>query len=120
MVMRNRIASGLAGLSLLLAVGAFAYLFFEPGEEETTIEQLEGVGLLVVLIFPITLCAAGFLVSLRPSAATRPVMWVISMIVSVYALVSVYTTGFYYLPAALLVIIASIAAESIPENGRST
>ncbi len=55
----------------------------------------------------------GFLVSLRQSKATKPVMWVISPIVSVFVLVSFYTIGDYYLPAALLLIMASIAAKAI-------
>ena len=124
---RNRIAKGLAGVSLLLANAALLFLAFWPYSykgtavstdggvvDETSASLIEqnGMGVLVWLIIPVVLCLVAFLVTLSRIRGGRVIMWAMAVLLLLFGLVSILSIGAFYLPAALALIIAAATAKT--------
>ena len=124
---RNRIAKGLAGVSLLLANAALLFLAFWPYSykgtavstdggvvDETSASLIEqnGMGVLVWLIIPVVLCLVAFLVTLSRIRGGKVIMWAMAVLLLLFGLVSILSIGAFYLPAALALIIAAATAKT--------
>ena len=129
---RNRIAKGMAGVSLVLANAALLFLAFWPyfykgtavstdGRvlEETSASLIEenGTGVLVWLIIPVVLCLVAFLVTLSRIRGGRVIMWTMAALLLLFGFVSILSIGVFYMPAALALIIAAATAKTF--NTRS-
>ena len=129
-MLRNRIARGLAGLSLLLALGAMLFLALWPnyyrGEEvspeggvvaRTSASLIEenGLDVLAVLLLPVGFCLWAFVVSLLGSRPTKAVLWVMAVLLLGFSLFTSLTVGAFYFPAALALILAASLAKTRPE-----
>ncbi len=124
---RNRIAKGMAGVSLVLANAALLFLTFWPyfykgtaastdGRvlEETSASLIEenGMRVLVWLIIPVVLCLVAFLVTLSRIRGGRVIMWTMAALLLLFGFVSILSIGVFYLPAALALIIAAATART--------
>lgn len=124
---RNRIAMGLAGVSLLLTNAALLFLAFWPYSykgtavstdggvvDETSASLIEqnGMGVLVWLIIPVVLCLVAFLVTLSRIRGGKVIMWAMAVLLLLFGLVSILSIGAFYLPAALALIIAAATAKT--------
>ncbi len=123
---RHRMARGLAGTSLLLAVAALIFLAFWPwayqGSElsangevirNTSASLIEenGAGILVWLFFPAILSLIGFLGSFRQAGASRLAMWAAAILLLMFALATGFSIGMFYLPSALALMVAAATAK---------
>ncbi len=123
---RNRIAKGLAGVSLLLANAALLFLAFWPYSyqsqtmsadggvvDETSASLIEenGMGVLVWLIIPVIMCLVAFLVTLSRIRGGKVILWAMAVLLLLFGLVSIFSIGAFYLPAALALIIAAATAK---------
>lgn len=124
---RNRIAKGLAGVSLLLANAALLFLAFWPysykgtavstdgrvlGETSASLIEENGMGVLVWLIIPVVPCLVAFLVTLSRIRGGRVIMWTMAVLLLLFGFVSILSIGAFYLPAALALIIAAATAKA--------
>ncbi len=123
---RNRIAKRLAGVSLLLANAALLFLAFWPYSyqsqtmstdggvvDETSASLIEenGMGVLVWLFIPVIMCLVAFLVTLSRIRGGKVIMWAMAVLLLLFGLVSIFSIGAFYLPAALALIIAAATAK---------
>ena len=124
---RNRVAKGLAGVSLLLANAALLFLAFWPYSyqsqtmstgggvvDETSASLIEenGMGVLVLLIIPVIMCLVAFLVTVSRIRGGKVIMWAMAVLLLLFGLVSIFSIGAFYLPAALALIIAAAIAKT--------
>ena len=118
----GRIARGLAGTAFLLSLAAALFLALWPesyqGTSVTTdgrvveysaslIEE-NGAQVLVWLLLPVAACLWAFLASFSGTTAARVAMWLMGLLV--LAFVSILSVGAFYLPAALALLLAALAA----------
>ena len=131
---RHRIAKGLAGTSLLLAIAALLFLSFWPwtyqGEEisangevvrKTSASLIEenGAGVLAWLFFPAFLSVTGFLGSFRQAGASRLAMWVTAALLLLFTFTTGFSIGMFYVPAALALTVAAATARAASPSTHS-
>lgn len=123
----NKIAKATAGLSLLLATGALLFLTLWPyayrGEvwqdgklvERTSASLIEenGWGILWALLLPVALSASGFLSALRPTRVAKVILWLSALAFVGFSIVSGFSIGLFYFPAALALLLAAMAHRQI-------
>ncbi len=124
---RNRIAKGLAGVSLLLASAALLFLAFWPysyqsqtmsadggvvDESSASLIEENGMGVLVWLIIPVVMCLVAFLATLSRIRGGKVIIWAMAILLLLFGLVSIFSIGAFYLPAALALIIAAATAKT--------
>jgi cytochrome bd-type quinol oxidase subunit 2 len=126
-IIDKSIANALAGIGLLLAVGALLFLTFWTGfyhgeavspdgnvVQETSASLIEenGMDVLGVLIFPVVLSLIGLLASFSQTKAGKIGMWVSAILLLLFGLVTWISLGPFYLPAGLTLVIAAISART--------
>ena len=127
------VASALAGLSLLLAVAALLFLTFWTGYyegEEVTADgavvaktsasliEENGMDVLGLLAVPVVLSAMGFLASFSRARVGTIGLWTSAVLLVLFALVTGFTVGMFYLPAGFMLVLAAVFARAA--NRRQT
>ena len=127
------VASALAGLSLLLAVAALLFLTFWTGYyegEEVTADgavvaktsasliEENGMDVLGLLAVPVVLSAMGFLASFSRARVGTIGLWTSAVLLVLFALVTGFTVGMFYLPAGFTLVLAAVVARAA--NRRQT
>jgi len=122
---RNKVSQFLAGASVLLALGAALFLALWPyyyrGEsvsvdgriiERTHASLIEenGVEVLPLLLLPMALCLSAWLLLFLKNQWTKAFMWAAAILLLVFSFFTGLTVGAFYLPAALALLLAAIAA----------
>ena len=123
--MRNKVSQFLAGASVLLALGAALFLALWPyyyrGEsvsvdgriiERTHASLIEenGVEVLPLLLLPMALSLSAWLLLFLKNQRTKALMWAAAILLLVFSFFTGLTVGAFYLPAALALLLAAIAA----------
>ena len=123
--MRNKVSQFLAGASVLLALGAALFLALWPyyyrGEsvsvdgriiERTHASLIEenGVEVLPLLLLPMALSLSAWLLLFLKNQWTKVFMWAAAILLLVFSFFTGLTVGAFYLPAALALLLAAIAA----------
>ena len=123
--MRNNVSQFLAGASVLLALGAALFLALWPyyyrGEsvsvdgriiERTHASLIEenGFEVLPLLLLPMALCLSAWLLFFLKNQWTKAFMWAAAILLLVFSFFTGLTVGAFYLPAALALLLAAIAA----------
>ena len=123
--MRNKVSQFLAGASVLLALGAALFLALWPyyyrGEsvsvdgriiERTHASLIEenGVEVLPLLLLPMALSLSAWLLLFLKNQWTKAFMWAAAILLLVFSFFTGLTVGAFYLPAALALLLAAIAA----------
>jgi len=122
---RNKVSQFLAGASVLLALGAALFLALWPyyyrGEsvsvdgriiERTHASLIEenGVEVLPLLLLPMALSLSAWLLLFLKNQWTKVFMWAAAILLLVFSFFTGLTVGAFYLPAALALLLAAIAA----------
>ncbi len=120
--MRDRVATWAAAAALMLAVAAGIWLAADPdfysGESlmvsssgaQTTVQtnasliEENGAWVVGLLCVPVALAALGLYCSLR---GRRVLLWISGLVLIGFVVVSGFTIGMWYAPAALALLIAS-------------
>ena len=123
--MGNKVSQFLAGASVLLALGAALFLALWPyyyrGEsvsvdgriiERTHASLIEenGLEVLPLLLLPMALCLSAWLLLFLKNQRTKALMWAAAILLLVFSFFTGLTVGAFYLPAALALLLAAIAA----------
>ena len=123
-MIRDRVASGLAGAALALALAAALFLALWPGsyhgttagtggqavETSASLIEENGAQVLVWLLLPAAVCLWAFLASLSGATAAKVAMWLMGLLLLLFAWVAILSIGAFYLPAALALLLAALAA----------
>ena len=124
MATRFRATTAIAAASLLLALAAMLFLTFWTGFYEGETFDLDadrsvrtsaslidenGLRILWVLSFPVSVAAVGLALSFRRTMAGKISLWVSAAILALFALATALSIGPFYFPAAGALIIAAIA-----------
>jgi len=122
---RNKVSQFLAGASVLLALGAALFLALWPyyyrGEsvsvdgriiERTHASLIEenGVEVLPLLLLPMALSLSAWLLLFLKNQWTKVFMWAAAILLLVFSFFTGLTVGAFYLPAALALLLAALAA----------
>ena len=120
----GRIARGLAGTAFLLSLAAALFLALWPesyqGTSVTTdgrvveysaslIEE-NGMDALFWLLLPVAACLWAFLASFSGTTAAKVAMWLMALLLLLFAWATILSVGAFYLPAALALLLAALAA----------
>ena len=118
---RNRSASILTFIALALASVAFVLLIFLPTytggytdpitgktiNSSATLIQVNGYGVLLPLVVPVLFAGLGLLAVLmihRGVRGGRLVLWVVAALLAIFDLVTGFSIGAFYVPAAVLLL----------------
>ena len=131
---RGRFARALAGASLLLALAALLFLTFWTGYyegEEVTADgavvaktsasliEENGMDVLGLLAVPVVIAAVGFATSFWRVSAGKVALWTSAVLLVLFALVTGFTVGMFYLPAGFTLVLAAVVANrrQTPQGG---
>ena len=123
-MIRDSVARGLAGSAFTLSLAAALFLILWPGSyhgttigtdgqvTETSASLIEENGLRVLpwLLLPVAACLWAFLASLSETASAKVAMWLMALLLLLFAFVSILSIGAFYLPAAIALLLAALAA----------
>ncbi len=124
-MIRGRFATGLAAAACALSLAAALFLALWPyyyrGEsvsvdgriiERTHASLIEenGLEVLPLLLLPIALCLSAWLLLFLKNQWTKAFMWAAAIILLAFSFFTGLTVGAFYLPAALALLLATIAA----------
>jgi hypothetical protein len=115
---------GLAGSAFTLSLAAALFLALWPEsyqgtsvttdgrvvEDSASLIEENGAQVLVWLLLPVAACLWAFLASLSGSTGAKLAMWLMALLLLLFAFVSILSIGAFYLPAALALLLAALAA----------
>ena len=125
---RDRLASVLAGASLLFALAAMLFLTFWTGFYQgetfnlTTDERVStssslidenGLEVLWIISFPVTVAAVGLFLTSRRTTSAKIALWLAAGLLAAFCLVGAFTVGLFFVPAALALVAAAALHQSM-------
>jgi len=127
-VIRDRPAKALAGAACALSLAAALFLALWPEsyqgtsvttdgrviEDSASLIEENGAQVLVWLLLPVAACLWALLASFSRSAGARLAIWLMALLLLLFAFVSILSIGAFYLPAAIALLLAALAAGRRP------
>ena len=108
---QQRLATGLAAVGALFALTALLFLsFWEGFYGDATIIERNGLGILSLLATPVALAVVGLLTMQGHGTAVRIARWAVAVVLLLFSLATVFSIGLFFLPAAVLLLFATLAA----------
>ena len=120
----NRFASRFAGAACALSLAAALFLALWPEsyqgtsvttdgrviEDSASLIEENGAQVLVWLLLPVAACLWALLASFSEATSAKVAMWLMALLLLLFAFVSILSIGAFYLPAALALLLAALAA----------
>ncbi|HLA18405.1 MAG TPA: hypothetical protein VJ253_03710 [Dehalococcoidia bacterium] len=123
-MIRGRFATQLAAAACALSLAAALFLALWPESyqgtsvttdgrvTETSASLIEenGAEVLLWLLLPVAACLWALLASLSESTGAKAAMWLMGLLLLLFAWVSILSIGAFYLPPALALLVAALSA----------
>ena len=123
-MIRDSAARILAGSAFTLSLAAALFLAFWPNsyqgtsvttdgrviEDSASIIEQNGMDALLWLLLPVAACLWAFLASFSSTTSAKVAIWLMALLLLLFAWATILSIGAFYLPAALALLLAALVA----------